>query len=157
MGDTRATAGKRGIRIILPPIACDVVAPTKAEPQFGVDVPLRPEVKLHATVVFTISVASSRPIIGANGMEADARQHGKGAARNDKQTAVIIPVIETVPGAPLTAKTVPHVNNRSEGNDFRPLIHTVEIAQPGTDIFIILGAAFKLKLTALCPRNVLHL
>src|SRR5215831_15589873 len=111
MGNTRPTAGKGGIRIIFPPITCDVVGPAKTEPQFGVDVPLRPEVELHATVVFTIGVAGRRPIIGAHGMEADARQHGKGAARNDERTAVIIPVIETVPGPPLTAKTVPHVNN----------------------------------------------
>src|SRR5262249_266951 len=114
MGDTRPTAVKGGIRIILPPLARQVVPPTKAEPQFGVDVPLRPEVELHATVVVTMGIAGSRPLIGANGMETDARQHGEGAARNDEQTAVIIAIIKTVACAPLTAKTVPHVNNRSE-------------------------------------------
>src|SRR5215831_14852624 len=114
MGDTRPTAIKGGIRIILPPIARDVVAPTKAEPQFGVDVPLRPEVELHATAVVTIGIASSRSIIGANGMETDARQHWEGTARNEEQTAVIIPIIKTVSCAPLTAKTIPHVNNRPE-------------------------------------------
>src|ERR1043165_1989830 len=114
MGDTRPAAVKGGIRIILPPIPRDIVAATKAEPQFGVDVPLRPEVELHATVVITIGIAGSRPIIGTHGMEADARQHWEGAARNEEQTAVKIPIIKTVSCAPLTAKTVPHVNNRSE-------------------------------------------
>src|SRR5215470_7890611 len=101
MGDTRSAASKRGIRIILPPIARDIVAPTEAEPQFGVDVPLRPEVELHATIVVAIGIAGSRPIVGANGMETDARQHWEGTARNEEQTAVIIPIIKTVPRAPL--------------------------------------------------------
>src|SRR5207247_3241994 len=74
--------------------------------------------------VCSSDLAGRCPIIGANGVETDARQHWEGAARNEEQTAVIIPVIETVPRAPLTAKTVPHVNNRSKRNDFRPLIHT---------------------------------
>src|SRR5215475_2766127 len=106
MGDTRATAGKRGIRIIFPPIARDVVPPTKAEPQFGVDVPLCPEVELHAAVVVAVGVAGSRPVIGANGVETDTRKHWEGTTRNEEQTAVIIPVIETVPSTPLAAKTV---------------------------------------------------
>src|SRR5262245_49589692 len=114
MGDTRPAASKRGIRIVLPPIARDVVPSNKAEPQFGVDVPLCPEVELHATIVVTIGIARRRPIIGANGMETEARQDREGAARNEEQTAVIIPIIKTVPSAPFTTKTVPHVNNRSE-------------------------------------------
>src|SRR5207244_7235446 len=97
------TAVKGGIRIILPPIARDVVAPTKAKPQLGVDIPLRPEIELHATVVVTIGIAGSRSIIGANGMETDARQHWEGAARNEEHTAVIISIITTVYCTPLTA------------------------------------------------------
>src|SRR2546425_2640062 len=157
MGDTRPTAIKRRIGIILPPTARKIVGPTKAEPQFWEDVPLCPQIKFHATVVVAIDIRGGCPIIGPNEMETDARQHREGTAGNDEEPAIVIAIIKTVARTPLTAKTVPHVNNRPEGDDFRPSIHAVEVAHPGANILAVLGAAFHLFLTTPFACNILHL
>src|SRR5262249_50564132 len=157
MRDTRSTAVKRRIGIILPPTVSEIVGPAEAEPQFWEDIPLRPQIKLCSTAMSSIDITGSRPVIGPNQMEAHSRQHGEGTAGNDEETAIVIAIIKTVTRAPLTAKTVPHVNNRPEGDDFRPSIHAVEVAHPGANILAGLGAAFYLFLTTPFARNILHL
>ena len=71
MGYTRSAAVKGRIGIVLPPIASDIVGSTKAEPQFGEDVPLRPDVKLDTTVVVAIGATCCRPVISPYDMETD--------------------------------------------------------------------------------------
>src|SRR5262249_41422281 len=127
MRDARPMAIKGRVGIILPPLAREIVSTTEAEPQFRQNVPLRPQIELPPTLVVAIDITGRRPVIGANEMETQAGQYRKSTAGNEEETSIIITVIKTVARAPLTAKTVPNVNNRSEGDDLRPLIHTVEV------------------------------
>src|ERR1041384_1904464 len=157
MGDARSTAVKRRIGIVLPPAVSDIVGPAEAEPQFWEDVPLRPQINLRSPAMVAIDITGSRPVIGPNQMQAHIRQHGEGTAGNDEETAIVIAIIKAVARAPLTAKTVPHVNNRPEGDDFRPGIHAIEVAHPGANTLAVLGAAFYLFLTAPLARNILQL
>src|SRR5262249_41256225 len=157
MGDARPTAVKGRIGIVLPPVTGDIVGPTEAEPQFRQNVPLRPQIELYTTVVVTVDVTGSRPVIGPDQMETHARQYREGTAGNEEEAAIVIAIIKTVARAPLTAKTVSHVNNRPQGNDLRPSIHAVEVAHPGANVLPVLGAAFDLFLTAVFAGDVLQL